>query len=94
MFVTQFYFHISDGDDDDTNNDAGVGFELFKLFISFISTKVFFISWSFVLRAFDFISSLMVKGINYYSHDHDHAGDDGDIGDDAGDNNDDDAGWR
>ena len=80
LFVPQFYFHISDGDDD----DAGVGFAFFKLFISFISTKVFFLSWSFVLRAFDFISSLVIKGIDYYSNDYDHAGDEGNIGDDAG----------
>lgn len=84
LFVPQFYFHISDGDDDDTNDDAGGGFEFFKLFISVISTKVFFISWSFVLSAFDFISSLVIKGIDYYSNDYDHAGDEGDIGDDAG----------
>ena len=92
LFVPQFYFHISDWDDDDTNDDAGVGFELSKLFISFISTKVFFISWSFVFRAFDFISSLVIKGIN--CHDDDHVGYDSDIGDDAGDDNDDDAAWR
>ena len=71
FLVPQFHFHISDAEDDDAN----VGIKLSEWLIFFISTEVFFISWSwFVFLALANISSLHQQ-IQYYSHDDD----DGDV---------------